>query len=99
MKYLLFDMSYNTPEELANLLLKKMNSNMNKLHLGLGTFKDVHLGPVQINISNNKMVAKCAVACFICSSEITATYDGSWLLGNIMRHVQSHNKKKKQQFC
>lgn len=83
-----------TPAELKNLLLRKLNQNLEKISAGSVKFDESHVTQLKTVISNNAMTAKCSISCAQCSATCVATYNGSWITSNVLRHVRSHQLSK-----
>lgn len=83
-----------TQAELEDMLLTKLHNNVEHIKSNganlLGTFEQSHLSDTKTIISDNSMIAKCTVKCFLCMKSISATFNGSWTTHNIIRHVKMH---------
>lgn len=78
-----------TPTELKQLLLIKLNEASEKNGYSVGSYKDTHLKNVQTMITNNELMAKCSVQCFLCQATVTSLYTGWWAVNNVIRHLKS----------
>lgn len=77
-----------TPADLAKALLVRLNSKIEQSTMQIGEFNSSHLGPVQMVITENSVVAKCTASCTLCGKPITLTYDNNWRPQNMMRHFE-----------
>lgn len=87
-----------TPAELKNLLLKKLNQNLMKSNADSVVFNESHVTELKTIISNNALTAKCVISCVQCSATCVVSYNGSWTTSNILRHVKAHLLSKHRQF-